>query len=226
MSILTLAPKDSHFRDLILPEYCWVGDWIASVVEYDDVSLKDLFRNFDKEGYLLTEYEKLSYAKSKIPMQYYMGAYTATYPWFTQSEGQENSEVYIDHSLRLYRFGLSDDAKDHLRYYITQCRPVANLINLVPKFGLDLQIDYTDDEGNVAEVFHLERDYRDVNIFEESMMLWEYVLMDIDWEFVAKQVASHKSKYAHLSGMEQANWKISYVLNKEMRSEVNLRTIL
>lgn len=226
MSILTLPPREPHYRDLILPNYCNIATWLGQVVDSDHLGLNDLFRNFDKEGYLLTEFEKVSYVESKIPLQYYMGGYTATFPWFVQSQELEDSSVYIDHSLRLYRFGLNDEAKDNIRQYFHRCHLVANLVNLVPKFGLDIQIDYVDSDCNVAEIFHLERDYRDVNTYEEAMALWEYKLQDIDWEFVAKRVIERKTEYAHMSGMEQANWKVSYVLDREMRSEINLRTIV
>ena len=114
-------------------------------VEIDNIHFADsrAVDFFDKDGYELTRLEQVYYSAQG----YKVIKYTADHPGIFQpwiSVRHEN--ITIDHSCAMYRCSFEGDAKKQIEKHRQENHRVGWLLTSKQKWGLDLDIDYCDNQ--------------------------------------------------------------------------------
>lgn len=162
---------------------------------------------FDTNGYDLTDLEQ-QYATVNTPAANHRYKKALKYPWFTSTEIVEGA--HINHALLFERKGYSGAALEQLQTWTKENPLVYKLIQINPKWGIDLSIDYVDREGNVFEVFHYEWDgfdYESVLKIKETI---ETLALNTDWNDAAKVLLNRKSEWDTLPFFKQSDWKCKF----------------
>jgi len=162
---------------------------------------------FDSNGYDLTLLEQ-QYALSNTPASQHRYKLALKYPWFTSEPITEGA--HINHALLFERKGYTGAALGQLQHWSRKNPLVYKLIQINPKWGIDLSIDYVDKEGNVFEVFHYEWDGFDYDSVLEMKEKIETLALNTDWNDAAKSLLSRKSEWNSLSFFEQSDWKCNF----------------
>ena len=162
---------------------------------------------FDTNGYDLTLLEQ-RYAEINHPASKHRYKFTLKYPWFTSEPILEGA--HINHALLFERKGYTGPALEQLKRWSKENPLVNKLIQINPKWGIDLSIDYVDKEGNVFEVFHYEWDDFNYEKVLEHKQKIETFALNIDWNDAAKSLLSRKSEWDSLPFFEQSDWKCNF----------------
>jgi hypothetical protein len=80
------------------------------------------------------------------------------------------------------------------------------MINIKPKYGLDFAIDWIDD-GQIIEMFHIELDSRDYDMFIDTVKKLQVFIEATDWSSKGEELVSQKSEWMKLDEYEQAVYK-------------------
>ena len=162
---------------------------------------------FDKDGYELTRLEQVYYSAQG----YKVVKYTADHPGIFQpwiSVDHEN--IIIDHSCAMYRCSFEGDAKKQIEKHRQENHRVGWLLTSKQKWGLDLDIDYCDNQI-ALEVLHLEWDSPNKEFIEEERIKAEQIVLNTDWVDAAKKLWSMRDEWQYLKGWyAQAHWKANY----------------
>jgi len=162
---------------------------------------------FDTNGYDLTLLEQ-QYAEINCPATYHRYKVALKYPWFTSGEIKEGA--HINHALLFERKGYADAALDQLQRWSTTMPLVHKLIQIHPKWGIDLSIDYVDRDGNVFEIFHYEWDGFEYQAVIDMKGKVETLALSTDWNDAAKVLLRRKNEWDCLSFFEQSDWKCKF----------------
>ena len=162
---------------------------------------------FDTNGYDLTLLEQ-RYAEVNHPASKHRYKFTLKYPWFTSEPILEGA--HINHALLFERKGYTGPALEQLQRWSKENPLVYKLIQINPKWGIDLSIDYVDKEGNVFEVFHYEWDDFNYEKVLKNKEKVETLALNTDWNDAAKALLSRKSEWDSLSFFEQSDWKCNF----------------
>jgi hypothetical protein len=162
---------------------------------------------FDVNGYDLCNLEQ-EYARVNGVPSSHRYKQTLKQDWFTSEEVVEGA--HINHALLFERKGYNGAALEQLKEWRSNLALVGKLINIKPKWGIDLSIDYADKEGNVFEVFHYEWDsFNYENVLKMKTKIEELAL-STDWNDAAKALLKRKNEWMHLPFFEQSDWKCNY----------------
>lgn len=162
---------------------------------------------FDVNGYDLCKLEQ-KYAEVNMKASEHRYKQAIKKDWFTTEEVTKGA--HINHALLFERKGYNAAALEQLKAWRNQLPLVGKLINIKPKWGIDLSIDYADQEGNVFEVFHYEWDsfnYEEVLRMKDNI---ETLALSMDWNDAAKSLLKRKSEWMHLPFFKQSDWKCKY----------------
>ena len=87
------------------------------------------------------------------------------------------------------------------------------LIDTIPKWGFDFDLNAVAPDGTVYEVLHVEYDSRNYQTFKERMISFEYTVRHTDWIAVAETVWNRRNEWQHLKGFEQNHWRAREILD-------------
>jgi hypothetical protein len=162
---------------------------------------------FDKDGYELTRLEQVYYSAQG----YKVVKYTADHPGIFQPWiSVQHENITIDHSCAMYRCSFEGDAKKQIEKHRQENHRVGWLLTSKQKWGLDLDIDYCDNQI-ALEVLHLEWDSPNKEFIEEERVKAEQIVLNTDWVDAAKKLWSMRDEWQYLKGWyAQAHWKAKY----------------
>lgn len=162
---------------------------------------------FDKDGYELTRLEQQYYIQQGLPVSRYTADHLGVFqPWISV----EHEHLSIDHSCAMYRCNFQENAREQILKYRTYNPRLGWLLTSKQKWGLDLDIDYCD-EDIALEVVHLEWDSDNLVLIEEQRYDAEKLVLNTDWIDAAHQIWRQREKWQNLTGWyAQAHWKAKY----------------
>ena len=169
----------------------------------------DMLERFDQSGYDLCKLEQ-EYAKANLGSHDYM-RYKALIKqdWFLKET--EHKGVHINHSDLYERKGYHGYALEQLTHWVPGNNLLWKMIKLKPKWGIDMSIDYVDDQGNVMELFHYEWDDTKLETVLDKKEIIELIIENNDWEDVAKTKLLRKDEWAHLDFTGQSEWTTKFL---------------
>lgn len=182
--------------------------WNNTIFGYDVFSSIYSVNLFDQNGYHLTPIEQLYAAENGYPLNIRRHETVIRKPWLTW-EGQKTGP-HINHSDLFERKGYSGEALEQLKYYAKDNNLLWKIIKMKPKWGIDISIDYVDDEGNVFEVFHYEWDSFEYEPIAERKAAIEQFVTVQDWDMHAKELLKRKSEWFDLDFFGQSKWRTDY----------------
>jgi len=174
----------------------------------DDEVLKDKHSVdlFDQNGYHLTKAEQAFIPNSEFKKIDRRVEDCMRQDWFVWDK---KSGAHINHSDLFERKGFLGDAKDQLIKHAKDNPILYKLIKMKPKWGIDISIDYVS-EDRVFEVFHYEWDDFDFNRVDEKRQELEEFVLSKDWDDVADELWSIRSRWYNLDFFEQTKWRTDY----------------
>lgn len=175
---------------------------IAVLNDYEGLNL------FDQNGYHLTKIEQAYGEVNGYPLTKRRHETVLRQNWMTMFGPKLGA--HFNHCDLFERKGYKDEAKDQLQYYAEYNPLLWKLVKLKPKYGIDVSIDYVDNEGNVFEVFHFEWDSFEYEAVIEKKELIQDVILNTDWDMKAKELLDRKKEWYYLEFFEQSKWKTDF----------------
>jgi hypothetical protein len=170
---------------------------------YEDVEL------FDQNGYDLTPLEKMyAEANGQQGRWHRPNHFALKYDWFTAEN--VTTGAHINHALCFERKGYTGEARAQLQAFAKTNHLVHKILQMRPKWGLDISIDYADAQGNVFEVLHWEWDGFDYKEVHDKKKQIEPFLLSVDWTDAARKILARKDEWHHLGFFEQSAWKTQF----------------
>jgi hypothetical protein len=176
----------------------------------DDLESGD-FQYYDKDGFELNIAEQKYYRVAGHPIHHPILNHTCYQePWFALE--RDDLGLILDHSLILHRCNYNGAALDQLRELQHTIPLAQQLINTIPKWGFDFDLNAIAADGTVYEVLHVEYDSRDYEMFKNHMLDFSYKVRHTDWQDAATRVWAQRDQWQQLKGFAQNDWKAEYLL--------------
>ena len=118
--------------------------------------------------------------------------------------------AHFNHCELFERKGFSGAALDQLKDCAKFNPLLWKLIHMKPRWGIDVSIDYVDQEGRVFEVFHYEWDDFEYTLVESKKKEIEKFVLATDWNAAAADLWKVRSEWLHLDFFKQSDWKTEY----------------
>ncbi len=168
----------------------------------------------DHEGFDLNEIEQAYYAHNDISLEHdttwykdgdaAKGAHAIIQPWLTQSG---TSELILDHSQFVFRYPVSGEAAEQVKRYSKQRPELLRILSTSFKCGLDLCIDYINDD-RIMPVVHIEWDYANFRDMLVDVDYVETVLQYTDWnEIISVTKRFNRLSKHSLDAFQQADFR-------------------
>tara|TARA_R100000388_G_scaffold66267_1_gene48078 strand:- start:1293 stop:1931 length:639 start_codon:yes stop_codon:yes gene_type:complete len=191
--------KNNFFKD---------GYWRSPIDNTDLLLTQNSVYLFDQNGYHLTPAE-ISYANfNNYPVIHRRHEWMLCKDWMI-SEPLYNGP-HINHCQLLERKGFADEAKEQMISCAAWNPLLWKLIRMQPKWGIDMSIDYVDNEGNVFEIFHYEWDNFDYESVQAKKEEIERFALSVDWDDAAASLLKRKNEWVHLPFFEMSEWKTDF----------------
>jgi len=171
---------------------------------------------YDKDGFELTLLEQEFYYSSGYRrfMTNCLNHSCWQQPWMEIS----HNNFILDHALILHRCAFIDKAKEQLVKFLKKIPRLAYLLKCPVKWGLDLSLDFVDNNGNLTEVIHIEIDTKHYHEFLSQKEKLQTLVLSTDWEHFYKFLDQHRKKWDRLEGFDQNNWKARHLGFKKAES--------
>jgi hypothetical protein len=164
---------------------------------------------FDQNGYDLTALEKLYAIANGQPGRWHRpNHYALKYDWFTDDDS--NTGAHINHALCFERKSYSGEALAQLQSFAKTNNLIYKILKMRPKWGLDISLDFVDEQGNVFEVLHWEWDGFNHDEVNDKKKQIEPFLLSVDWNDAARKILARKDEWHHLGFFEQSAWKTRF----------------
>ena len=169
----------------------------------------ELLDRFDQSGYDLCELEQ-QYAKCNLGEPQYMRYKRCVkQEWYLPCNN--TTGPHINHSDLYERKGYHGYALEQLYGWAPGNNLLYKMIRLQPKWGIDISIDYVDDDRNVMELFHYEWDDHNLDLVLEKKEIIEDIIDNNDWNDIAKTKLSRKDEWQHLDFVGQSAWTTEFL---------------
>lgn len=163
---------------------------------------------FDQNGYRLTLLEQEYSTANNQRFVFHRDEKSIRKVWMTDQNS--TTGPHINHAFLFERKGYSGEALEQLKKFAKVNNLVHKLINYKGKWGIDLSIDYVDEEGNSMEILHFEYDGYELDEIQRMKGKIEDILVTIDWTLAAKDMIKRKSEWIDLEFFQQSKWKTDY----------------
>ena len=177
------------------------GTWGAAI-ENMVCPNADALQRFDQSGYdlclLEQEYADANTYNANIKQDWYINDKIKT-------------GAHINHADLYERKGYHGYALEQLGHWAPGMQLLYKMINLKPKWGIDISIDYVDSKSNCMELFHFEWDCHNLSNVLEMKETIELAIEEHDWNDVAKTKLLRKDEWAHLDFVGQSAWTTTFL---------------
>lgn len=167
----------------------------------------DCMEYFDQNGYDLTPLEEHYALANGSPVRNMRWRRAVYKDWFSCDSAKG---VHLNHACLFERKGYHGRALEQIKGFAQRIPTIYKLIHMKPKWGIDMSIDYVD-EDKAFEVFHYEWDDFDYNRVLERQELIEDVVLNADWEHLAKLFWDKREQWMHLDFDGQTRFKTDYL---------------
>lgn len=168
----------------------------------------------DHEGFDLNEIEQEYYKHNDISLEHdttwykdgdaAKGAHAIIQLWLVQ---QITSELILDHSQFVFRYPITGDAFEQIKRYAKQRPELLRILSTSFKCGLDLCIDYINDD-RVMPIVHIEWDYLNMQDMLVDVDYVETVLQYTNWDEIISVTKRFNRLAKHsLDAFQQADFR-------------------
>lgn len=163
------------------------------------------FVNFDKDGFDLTMFETVCYETSGYPVENVAGRLVCRQNWITSVPVYD---VKIDHAYICTRFGFKGDLADQIDElaFHHKMPELRKLLQVRPKMGIDINLEYEYENGKVLDLFHYEEDFVEGDPRPRIEFL-ENLIDETEWEDVAHELVETRDQWTHLTGDDENDYK-------------------
>lgn len=182
--------------------------WSTAISENDIFTSINCVDLFDQNGYHLTPIEQLYAAENGCPLTLRRHETVIRKPWL--SWDNIKTGPHINHSDLFERKAYSEAALEQLKHYANTNNLLWKIVKMKPKYGIDISIDFVDNEGNVFEVFHYEWDSFEFEPIQERKAEIELFVVNQDWDLQAKKLLKRKNEWFNLDFFEQSKWRTDF----------------
>jgi hypothetical protein len=198
---MRLAPTNHKFNP---------DPYFHKPIDQDTVPHMEQIELFDQNGYDLTPLEKLyAEANGQAGRWHRPNHYALKSDWLVDEENSATG-AHINHALLFERKGYAGAALAQLEGWARHNNLIYKVIKMRPKWGMDISVDYADDQGNVFELLHWEYDGFDVDEIVDKKINVEKFLLAVDWDKAAAEMIERKKEWHHLGFFEQSAWKTEF----------------
>jgi len=164
---------------------------------------------FDRDGFELNELEQALYKRNFINInEHHLNKIASHVTWIEHTKN-DDSRLLIDHSCIQQRHNYIGEVREEIQIASHSRRELKKLLAIIPKWGIDFNLDYIDE--NVMELFHIEVDRLSYDDIMEVKERAEVLIFDTDWVEVAKIFNKKRSEWQHLPADDQIEWKVNYL---------------
>lgn len=164
---------------------------------------------FDRDGFELNQLEQALYKRNRVNIGEQHLNHTANHIGWIETDSQCDPRIVIDHSCLQQRHGYLGEVREELQVASGNRRELKKLLAIVPKWGIDFNLDFVGEE--VIELFHLEADRRDYQEIIDIKGRAEKLITEIDWVAAAQTFIRQKDKWKDLPADDQIEWKVTYL---------------
>ena len=182
--------------------------WSNAISDESIFTSEQCVNLFDQNGYHLTPIEQQYADVNGYPMVVRRHETVIRQPWLTLDN--IFTGAHINHSDLFERKAYSGLALEQLKSYATTNNLLWKIIKMKPKWGIDISIDYTDEYGNVFEVFHYEWDSFEYEPIAEKKIEIENFVLSQDWDSNAKEVLRRRDEWFDLDFFGQSKWRTDF----------------
>ena len=164
---------------------------------------------FDRDGFELNELEQALYKRNMINIGEQHLNHTANHTTWIEHDTADDPRIMIDHSCLQMRHDYIGEGREELQIASNHRREIKKLLAIVPKWGIDFNIDYVGE--TVMELFHIEVDRRNYEEILDQKYLAERLILRTDWVNVANIFHKRRDQWEHLPADDQIEWKVRYL---------------
>ena len=184
------------------------GTW-GNAIEQMHCPNKDSLHLFDQSGFDLCPLEQ-DYAKANMTETDFVRWRTAICKEWYQMDDYVTGP-HINHAFLYERKGYHGYALEQLNHWADGYPILFKLSRIKPKWGIDISLDYVDEQHNVFELFHYEWDSNSLDETESKKIQIEKIMSDTDWKDFAKRKLDKKSEWQNLNFVEQSKWTTKFL---------------
>jgi hypothetical protein len=164
---------------------------------------------FDRDGFELNELEQALYRRNNVNIGEQHLNHTANHVTWIESDANDDPRIMIDHSCLQQRHDYIGEGREDLQIASNHRRELKKLLAIVPKWGIDFNVDYVGE--TVMELFHIEVDRRSYEDIMDQKYLAERLILRTDWVNVANIFYKRRDQWEHLPADDQIEWKVRYL---------------
>lgn len=175
----------------------------------DDRFTEDRLKYYDKDGFELCHLERDFYRIHGYQFGEHLNHHCVWQQDWLINTGNNVQGLVVDHCMILHRCDFTQSAREQLERHRSHLPRLDFLLRSRRKWGMDIAIDWADDQG-ALEVIHIEMDSYDYDeACEDKARIQEWAL-NMDWHWAAHKIRELRSEWESLIGFEQNDWKARY----------------
>jgi len=191
------------------------GDLVCTEAPTEALDHRD-FEWFDHNGFQLNGAEQAYYAAEgyHLDSNFRNHKMWAT-NWLMRNSNPLWDKFVLNHCYSAYRCCYRGKAYDHIMGYADQMPSARQLLNIRPKWGLNLSLSALAPGYQIYEILNIRYDTYIYREFNEVRKRLEEQLLNIDWVKEAEYIWNQKDTWKLMSGTDENNWKANHLLGWE-----------
>lgn len=182
--------------------------WVKPLSDFSVLNDPRSLDLFDQNGYHLTKLEQAYAEVNGYPLINRRHETVIRQNWMTMLGPMTGA--HFNHCDLFERKAYMGAAKEQLLRYSKYNHMLWKLIKMNPKYGIDVSIDYVDEDGNVFEVFHYEWDTFEYDKIRIQKMMIEEFVMNTNWDEKAEELIARRDEWYDLEFFAQSKWKTDF----------------